>query len=68
MAAAAAAAAPPGAGCEDCVRGPEGGRWEVGDVGVGVEPEVEYDARAASSEVVEDGYDCWRGGYCWSFP
>ena len=42
-----------GAACWDCARGPDGGRWDVGDVGVGEELEVEYDDRAASTEVVD---------------
>lgn len=48
-----AAAAAAGAVWEDWVRAPEGGRCEVGDVGVGLELDVEYDTRAASTDVVE---------------
>jgi hypothetical protein len=45
------------------VRGPEEGLDPaVGDVGVGVELEPENEARAASIDVADVAYDCWRGG------
>lgn len=44
------------AATEDCVRAPEDGLEvveDVGDVGVGVEFDVEYETRAASTEAAD---------------
>jgi len=37
----------------DCARGPDGGRWAVGDEGVGVGLDEVYEVRAASTDVVD---------------